>query len=341
MMKIYDSARKFLALLDGACRNVYTTETLSTGYKTLCFQVPCLPEYLNLIQEENYVGTEDYTYVIKEILLEGNDFLTVYANADVEDLDGTVFNIFDCFEKSVEQSYLYCLEPVNNWSLQYESKNQSLFTLQTAQVSSLEMIREIAKLNGQELWFDTKRRVVIVYDKMGVVGSTYYSNELRLKQLRKQSSTYDYATILIPIGKDGLRISSVNNGKDYLENFTYSDKYIQKFWVNEDYTVPELLMGAGQDYLDSIAMPRASYKLELAELGDTIGLGDVVMIVDAIKRVKQEQRAVKIVRYPYEPERDSVELSNLQVDFARTFIEDQKVLQKEIAYLKKVIAEMK
>ena len=47
------------------------------------------------------------------------------------------------------------------------------------------------------------------------------------------------------------------------------------------------------------------------------------------------------MRYPYEPERDSVELSNLQVDFARTFIEDQKVLQKEIAYLKKVIQNMK
>ena len=50
---------------------------------------------------------------------------------------------------------------------------------------------------------------------------------------------------------------------------------------------------------------------------------------------------MKIVRYPYEPERDSVELSNLQVDFARTFVEDQKVLQKEIAYLKKVIKNMK
>lgn len=341
MMKIYDSARNFLALLDGACRNVYTTETLSTGYKNLCFQVPCLPEYLNLIQEENYVGTEDYIYVIKEILLEGNDFLTVYANADVEDLNGTVFNIFDCFDKNVEQSYLYCLEPVNNWSLQYESKNQSIITLQTAQVSSLQMIREIAKLNEQELWFDTKRRVVVVYDKMGEKGSTYYSNELRLKQLHKQSNTYDYATVLIPIGKNGLRISSVNNGKDYLENFTYSDKYIQKFWVNEDYTVPELLMGAGQDYLDSIAMPRASYKLDLAELGDTVGLGDTIMIVDVIKRIKQEQRVVKIVRYPYEPERDNVELSNLQIDFARTFIEDQKVLQKEIAYLKKVIENMK
>ena len=341
MMKIYDSAHNFLTLLDGACRSVYTTETLSTGYKSLCFQVPCSVEYLQLIQEENYVGTEDYNYVIKEILLDGNDFFTVYAVADVEDLDGAIFNVFDCLDKSIEQSYQYCLTPVKNWSLQYKSKNKSLFTLQTAQVSALEMIREIAKQNRQELWFDTKSRTVIVYDKMGVEGSTYYSNELRLKQLHKQSSTYDYATVLIPIGKDGLRIGSVNNGKDYLENFTYTDKYIQKFWVNEDYTVPELLMGAGQDYLDSIAMPRASYKLELAELGQTLGLGDTVMIVDTIKRIKQKQRAVKIVRYPYEPEKSSVELSNLEVDFARTFVEDQKVMKDQIAYLKKVIKNIK
>jgi hypothetical protein len=36
MIKVYDSNYKFLKLLP-SCRNLYTTETLSTGLKTLCF----------------------------------------------------------------------------------------------------------------------------------------------------------------------------------------------------------------------------------------------------------------------------------------------------------------
>jgi len=48
---------------------------------------------------------------------------------------------------------------------------------------------------------------------MGKDFGAYYSNELKLKNLKKQSSTYDYATVLIPIGKDGLTIMDINNGK--------------------------------------------------------------------------------------------------------------------------------
>jgi phage minor structural protein len=95
--------------------------------------------------------------------------------------------------------------------------------------------------------------VLKVYDKMGINLGAYYSNELKLKNLNKQSSTYDYATVLFPIGKDGLTIANINNGKSYIENFTYTDKYIEKIWINEDYDVAERLKAAAEIYLDSIA----------------------------------------------------------------------------------------
>jgi len=37
-----------------------------------------------------------------------------------------------------------------------------------------------------------------------------------------------------------------------------------------------------------------------------VGLGDKVILVDKIKRIKQEQRVVKITRYLREPEKSSV-----------------------------------
>jgi hypothetical protein len=78
MIKIYNTNYEFLKLLS-SCRNIYTTETLSTGLKTLCFQVPSTDEFFDLIQEEFYIETADYAFVIKEIILEDNDFMTVYC----------------------------------------------------------------------------------------------------------------------------------------------------------------------------------------------------------------------------------------------------------------------
>jgi phage minor structural protein len=105
---------------------------------------------------------------------------------------------------------------------------------------------------------------------MGVQFGAYYSNELSLRNLVKQSSSYDYATILYPIGKNGLTIANINNGKDYLEDYTYSNKAIEKYFVDEDIEVAELLKMKAEEYLAEVSIPKASYKLSLAQLGDNV-----------------------------------------------------------------------
>ena len=338
MIKIYDSNHNFLKLLP-SCRNIYTTETLSTGLKTLCFQVPCKDEFFEIIQEENYVETEDYSFVIKELIMEDNDFMEVRCSANVEDLMGRVFRVFDCFQLSLNQAYEYCLSK-SEWKLDYRSIDRSVATYQIPNTTGYEMIKQIAKDYGQEFWFDTKTKTLRIYDKMGAEFGAYFSNELRLKNLTKQSSTYDYATVVYPFGKNGLTIAHINNGKDYLEDYSYSNKTIEKFFINEDIEVAEILKQKAEEYLANACVPRASYKLQLSSLGDGVGLGDVIYLVDKIKRIKQQQRVIKITRYLREPERSSVEISNLQIDFARTFIEGQKEVKKEIAYLKKLYKEL-
>lgn len=338
MIKIYDSNHNFLRLLP-SCRNIYTTEMLSTGLKTLCFQVPCKDEFFEIIQEENYVETADYSYVIKELILEDNDFMEVRCSANIEQLTGRVFQVFDCLQMNLEQAYEYCLSK-SDWKLDYQSEDRSVATYQLPYTTGYEMIKQIATDYGQELWFDTKHKVLRVYDSMGAEFGAYFSNELNLKRLTKQSSTYDYATVILPLGKNGLTIANVNGGKDYLEDYTYTNKTIEKYFIDEDIDVAEILKMKAEEYLANACVPRASYKLQLASLGDGVGLGDVIYLVDKIKRIKQKQRVVKIVRYLREPERSSVEISNLQIDFARTFIEGQKEVKKEIAYLRKLYKEL-
>lgn len=338
MIKIYDSNHNFLKLLP-SCRDIYTTELLSTGLKTLCFQVPCQDEFFEIIQEENYVETADYSYIIKELILEDNDFMEVRCSANIEELTGRIFPVFDCLNMSLADVYEYCLSK-SEWMLDYKSTDRSVATYQLPHTTGYEMIKQVAEDYGQELWFDTKMKVLRVYDKMGAEFGAYFSNELNLKRLTKQSSTYDYATVIFPLGKNGLTIANINNGKEYLEDYSYSNKAIEKYFIDEDIEVAEILKMKAEEYLANACVPRASYKLQLASLGDDVALGDVIYLVDKIKRIKQKQRVVKIVRYLREPERSSVEISNLQIDFARTFVEGQKEVKKEIAYLKKLYTDL-
>lgn len=338
MIKIYDSNHNFLKLLP-SCKDIYTTEILSTGLKTLCFQVPCKEEFFEIIQEEHYVETADYSYIIKELILEDNNFVEVRCSANIEELTGRVFPAFDCLQMSLSQIYEYCLSK-SEWSLEYLSADRSVATYQLPHTTGYEMIKQVAEDYGQELWFDTKHKVLCVYDKMGAEFGAYFSNELNLKRLTKQSSSYDYATVIFPLGKNGLTIANVNNGKDYLENYDYSDKTIEKYFIDEDIEVAELLKMKAEEYLANVCVPRASYKLQLASLGDDVKLGDVIYLVDKIKKIKQKQRVVKITRYLREPERSSVEISNLQIDFARDFVQGQKEMKKEIAYLRKLYDEL-
>ncbi len=336
MIKIYSSNNEFLTLLD-TYKDAYTTETLSTGASTLCFQVPCVEEMLNYIQEENYVETPDYRYIIKEINMNDNNFIEVFCGPDYETIKGRLFQVFDCYKKSLKDAYEYCVSRATGWRVEYNSDSREIATYQEQNVFGYDMILRIAEDYQQEFWFDTKNKILKIYDKMGSQFGAYFSNQLKMRQLIKQSSTYDYATVLYPIGKNGLTINIVNNNKSYLENYSYTNKQIEKLFIDEECEVAEILKAKAEAYLDEISAPRASYQVKLTDLGDNVAIGDTIILIDKIKHIKQKQRVVKIIRYWKAPERSQVEISNLQTNFARDFVKSQKKLESEIRYIRQLL----
>ena len=333
MIKVFDYQKKFLFLLD-SLRNCRITESLELGYKNLIFQVPCSQINLESFIEENYIETSDYCYVIKEVNVNG-DFITVYCNPDIEEITGKIFQIFDLFELSLEEGYRYCLSN-SNWDVEYNSTKQTQITYQGQNKTSIDMIRRIAREHKQELWFDTKNKVLKVYDRMGKDLGSYFSNELRLQELKKQCSSYGYYTVVYPYGKNGLDISSVNGGKKYLSDYTYTNKQIEKVIVNNGLTYAEDVLRWGQGMLEEYSQPKSSYQLKLSSI-QGVELGDSIMLVDKLKRIKQKQRVVKIVRYPFEPEKSTLDISNIQVDFSRQWKSQKKEWKEDVDYLRSVI----
>ena len=69
-----------------------------------------------------------------------------------------------------------------------------------------------------------KNRASIYIPEIGSDKGVYFSDQLNLRKLTVQYSTYDFYTEIEPYGKDGLTIETVNSGKIYLENHQYSSK---------------------------------------------------------------------------------------------------------------------
>lgn len=124
-------------------------------------------------------------------------------------------------------------------------------------------------------------------------------------------------TVLIPLGKDGLTISTVNDGKDYLENTTAISIFgrIEKIQKWDDVTVASNLKSKGQAFLDeNISMTSnisiKAVDLHLVEEEDTqkIKLGQLVRCVSVPHGIDDFFPCSKIVTHLDDASKDEFTL---------------------------------
>ena len=337
MIKIYDSEKNFLKLID-ICKDMRIVSKLDTGYKKMSFRLPINDENLSIVKEEGYVSTADYNYVIKEVNENDHDFMTVYCNPDIEALKYSFIPVYDIIDKTIQQALESAVTAAEGWSVDYQCTYINAVEYHLLRTTPYEVIRMIQKDFDLDVFFDTKEKKVRVWGHKGENRGVYFSNELRLKLLKKQSQCYSLITVLYPVGKNGINISSVNNGSPILENFDYCNKYLAKYWEQPDIEQPQQLKMLAEAYLNYYSAPITSYAIELSGLPQDIELGDDIIIVDKIKRVKQKQRVKVIYEYPFEPEKNRVEISNAIVNFADTLTKFSTDMEKQIEYIKKNLA---
>lgn len=226
MLKIYDTNYDYVASIDVA-KDLCITSTLKEGFNTLSFKLPLTDEYLALIGEEYYVELDNYSYVIKEINLGRNDFIQIFCNPNIETLKYNLVSIFDAVDINIEQAINRLLvQSQSGWTLEYNSTlHQDRVEYRLATMTPYEILLQIKEDFSLEYWFDTKNKILKVFDYMGANRGTYFSNDKRLKLLNKQGQSYDFITVIYPIGKNGIVIGPINNGLNILENYQYCNKY--------------------------------------------------------------------------------------------------------------------
>ena len=132
----------------------------------------------------------------------------------------------------------------------------------------LDMALKVQELFGCAMEFDTKENICTVsYPKSGALSDTVLTAGADLREIPDYTGkSTDLVTRLYPVGAHGLTIGSVNGGKNYVENFSYTDRVICKVWKDERYEIPEHLMAAAQTMVDSLSVPDTAWEISIHDL---------------------------------------------------------------------------
>lgn len=311
MIKIYNKNNN---LIDGIedYENLIIEQELNIS-DTLLFNIP--KSLGDIFEEEGYIETKEGRFVIKEKNLT-NDGYEIVGKYDLEELLEWVDS-----ETYVTEDIITIGEGLlegTDWSLVCDyTKPLPKRTVTGTNLSILEFLYKTIDTFKYDIRFNNISKTIYVADELGVDKGVYFHDEVNLTSLTTTSDTYDFATRLIPIGFDGMGIELINDGRSYVEDHTYSDKIITKYWSDERYTVIENLKSDAEKRLEELAKPLRSYSADVQDLSRytdytilAYETGDTITLIDKDSNTKEKQRIIKKVKYLDEPEKDSVVIAN-------------------------------
>lgn len=338
MLKIYDQNHNQLGMLT-RYKDPKEEAELSSGDKTLTFTV-LDPDEIKL-KNEYYVRTQTDEYVIKKISHKSWSDINVTCLLNLEGLQGNPFFTFSVTSKTIDEAAALALEGTG-WTVG-ECDVTKIRNAGMINCNSLQVIENLCTAYMCDHSFDTFRKRVNFYQKMGEKRGAYFMDGLNLKRLTRETDSYDYYTRIIPIGAEGLTIEEVNGGKNYLENYQYSNKILTYIWKDESYTDAQTLKEDAEEKLKEMSEPAESFSCEVVDLASqrkdfgllAYSLGDEVKLINRETRTMTSRRITKTVRYLEAPEKNSCEISNV----VSTFTEMQEKLSKAAEIVNYVITE--
>lgn len=324
MIKVLNENKQVLHLLRNL-KDFYIESDLATGDKLISFKIAKGEASAKDIIQERYLRTATDQFVIKEVNYADAYYVEVYGKLDLEDLKAKAITSFESVEQTARQITDEVLaNHVTGWITEFVdvpvSKRRTIRKDEAC--TAYEIIMDVCKSFNIEVEFDTLNKVIRFKQAIGSSRGAYVYSDLNLKKTDLQSDTYDFKTRLYAYGKDGLTFSSINNGKEYVDNNQHSNKIIEMVWKDDRYTIAENLLEDAQIKLNDLSKPRVSYTLDVMSLATKseysiidFKLGDSIKVLDKANEKIDSQRIVKITEYPLTPEKNKITLSNTRVVF--------------------------
>lgn len=265
------------------------------------------------IKLEGYIEINEGVFVVKENALSVN--YSILAQMDLEEFDEIILELK--LEQMTLNEMIAELTEGTGWTIIGDSDERKTITIDD--LSIIDAIFRCVNLFSYEIRFNNIKKEITIGETIGEDRGVYFHSDLNLRSLNMSSDTYDYATRLIPKGKEGLGIESVNDGVPYVENYTFSNKIITKVWRDERYTIAENLKAAAEARLAEIAKPTSYLECSVADLSShsdydffSYDVGDYIFLIDRDLGIKEKYRIGSIRLFPKSIEDSLVVIENKQ-----------------------------
>ena len=193
--------------------------------------------------------------------------------------------------------------------------------------TALDIIDAVCKTFSICARYNNSTRTITLVDPNSYTPSgTYITDELNLKTCNYKGNSKDFATRLYMRGKDGCTFAEINDGKDYVEDHTYSDKVVSTVWIDERYYVKEDMLAAAKAKLRELAVPSRSYECDVIDLARAkeggaaniyshldFSLFTMATLLDRRRNKRVNHQVVRLKRFPNYPEENVVTLSTVAV----------------------------
>lgn len=147
------------------------------------------------------------------------------------------------------------------------AEDYGVFNVETDQKDLLYNLEHVRDLYGGIFEWDSVSQTLSVHDSSK--WNNDYGFEIRkgknLQTLTISMDT-DITTRLYPLGENNLNISAVNNGKRYVDDFSYTTAIYEKNLQNSDIYDQKQLLYWGQEQVKKLSRPRKNINCEIVDV---------------------------------------------------------------------------
>ena len=171
---------------------------------------------------------------------------------------------------------IWALLQGSGWTLAYcdvmadgfnAAEDYGVFNVETDQKDLLYNLEHVRDLYGGIFEWDSVKQTLSVHDSSK--WNNDYGFEIRkgknLQTLTISMDT-DITTRLYPLGENSLNISAVNNGKRYVDDFSYTTAIYEKNLQNSDIYDQKQLLYWGQEQVKKLSCPRKNINCEIVDV---------------------------------------------------------------------------
>jgi phage minor structural protein len=316
-LAVLDLNGELEAVLENAYDVIITGEI--NGIDTLEFSLPFRGEKRKYLENEKQVKVGDDAYRIRTITDEKNEqgtaITSVYAEAAFYDLGFSTKKAEITFNAdTADVPMAYALHDTG-WTVGTVNK-QTKRTWTCQEKNALAILRKVQDLHGGDLIFDNANKTVSLLTFSGTDSGALFCYKKNMKSIKRVIDTQSLITRLYAYGKDGMTFASINEGKEYVEDTTYTNEIRVSTLDCSNFTNPYQMLEYAEMRLADYATPRISYVLNAMDLSVLTGyeheswkLGDIVTVRDDELNISVKTRIVRREYNLLEPWNTVLELS--------------------------------